>query len=250
MNILKNPAYFGAISNGKRTVTSFKNKHVVCKPFSDWIIIEGAHEPLITKEQWEAAQCIASKNKRDTVRRSANGEVSIFAGIIKCADCGGNMILNRKVYKNWTDEFYRCSTYQQEGKNVCSMHKIDYNVLYQAVLSDVQEYAALAVEDEQRLINRILKANDDSKSKNVSRLERNVRETNNRIREIDGLLQNLYEDKVAGEVTPDLFKRITLKYEDEREKCTADLQQMETELDVCQRVQQDLTGWIAVLRSA
>jgi site-specific DNA recombinase len=248
MNILKNPAYFGAISNGKRTVTSFKNKHIVCKPASEWIVVEGTHEALITKEQWEEAQRIGSKNKKDTVRRSADGEVSIFAGIIKCADCGGNMIFNRKVHKSSTDEFYRCSTYQQKGKNVCSMHRTDYNVLYQAVLSDIQQYAVLAVEDEQQLIKCILKENNAFKEKNVSRYKKHIRETNNRIREIDRLLQNLYEDKVIGEVTPDLFKRMTLKYEDERTNCITDLQEMETELDECQRIQQDLKGWVARIR--
>ena len=126
MNILKNPAYYGAISNGKRSVTSFKNKRIICKSANDWVIVEGTHEPLITKEQWEEAQRICSKNKRDTVRRSADGEVSIFAGIIKCADCSGNMIFNRKEKKACTDEFYRCSTYQQKGKNVCPPHRIEY----------------------------------------------------------------------------------------------------------------------------
>ena len=118
-------------------------------------------------------------------------------------------------------------------------------MLYQAVLSDIQEYAVFAIEDEKRLIDRILRANNEFKSKNISRYEKNIRETKNRIREIDGLLQNLYEDKVSGEVTSDLFKRMTVKYEYERESCTADLQQMETELDESQRVKQDLTGWIA-----
>lgn len=198
--------------------------------------------------QWEEAQHIGSKNKRDTVRRSADGEVSIFAGIVKCADCGGNMIFNRKVYKSSISEFYRCGTYQQKGKNICSTHRINYPALYQAVLSDIQEYAVLTVEDEQTLIDRILKSNNDFKAKSALRYEKNIRETKNRIREIDSLLQNLYEDKVAGEVTSGLFKRMTVKYEAEREKGTFDLQQMETELTECQRVQQDLTGWITRIR--
>ena len=248
MNILKNPAYYGAMSNGKRTVTSFKNKRIVCKSFDDWVIVEGTHEPLITREQWEEAQRIGSKNKRETVRRSADGEVSIFAGIVKCHDCGGNMIFNRKVHKTSTSEFFRCSTYAQKGKAVCLPHRIDYDVLCEAVLTDIQQYAMLAVEDEKKLIDRILKANDAFKNKNVSRYEKNIREAKNRIREIDGLLQSLFEEKVSGNVTEAIFKRMAAKYEDEQIKLIADAEQMEDELDECQRVQQDLTGWIARIK--
>jgi len=248
MNILKNPAYYGAMSNGKRMVTSFKNKRIVCKSFDDWVIVEGTHEPLVTREQWEEAQRIGSKNKRETVRRSADGEVSIFAGIIKCTDCGGNMIFNRKVCKSHTSEFFRCGTYQQKGKDVCPPHKIDYDVLYEAVLTDIQQYAVLALEDEQKLIDRILKSNDAFKNKNVSRYERNIREAKNRIREIDGLLQSLFEEKISGGVSGDTFKRMAAKYEDEQNVLVTDVEQMEAELEECQRVQQDLTGWIARIK--
>jgi hypothetical protein len=187
---------------------------------------------------------INQANKKETIRRRADGEVSIFAGIVKCADCGGNMVFNRKRHKTVTREFYRCSTYMNQGKGVCDMHKVDYDVLYNAVLADVQRYAVLAVEDEQRLIDRILKSNDEFKVKNVSRYEKNIREAKNRIREIDSITMKLYEDKAAGEIPADLFKRMAAKFEDERQQLTADIAQLENELAECKQVQQDVTGWI------
>ena len=99
-----------------------------------------------------------------------DGEVSIFAGIVKCIDCGGNLVLNRKPLKSGGGtEFFRFGTYMQKGKDVCPPHRLDYNTLYQAVLSSVQEYAVLAVEDEKKLIDEILKANDEFKNNNVQR---------------------------------------------------------------------------------
>ena len=143
-----------------------------------------------------------------------------------------------------TKEFYKCGTYAQKGKNVCSAHTTDFEMLVQVVLSDIQRYAVLAVEDEKKLIDRILKANDAFRDKNLARYDKNIREAKNRIKEIDGLIQNLYEDKVAGEITTDLFKRMSQKYGEEQSKLIADVEQLETELDECKRVQQDLTGWI------
>jgi len=43
MVIIKNPTYYGAISNGKREVKSFKNKKISCKSFDDWVIGENMH---------------------------------------------------------------------------------------------------------------------------------------------------------------------------------------------------------------
>lgn len=244
MQIIKNPAYYGAMANGKRAVKSFKNKSIVRKDVDEWIIIENTHKPLISKELWLEAQQISKRNNKQTVRRSSNGEVSIFAGIIKCADCGGNLVFNRRVLKSGTKEFFRCGTYTQKGKDVCPMHCVDYATLYKAVLASVQEYAVLAVEDEKKLINKILKTNDEFKNKNMQRYEKTIRESKNRIKEIDGLLQNLYEDKISGEVTADLFKRMSKKYGDEQVRLITDVEQLEAELNEYKRVEQDLTGWV------
>ena len=244
MQIIKNPAYYGAMANGKRAVKSFKNKSIVRKDVDEWIIIENTHKPLISKDLWLEAQQISKRNNKQTVRRSANGEVSIFAGIIKCADCGGNLVFNRRVLKSGTKEFFRCGTYTQKGKDVCPMHCIDYATLYKAVLASVQEYAVLAVEDEKKLINKILKTNDEFKNKNMQRYEKTIRESKNRIKEIDGLLQNLYEDKISGEVTADLFKRMSKKYGDEQVRLITYVEQLEAELNEYKRVEQDLTGWV------
>ena len=141
-------------------------------------------------------------------------------------------------------EFFRCSTYMQKGKDVCPPHRLDYNTLYQAVLSGVQQYAVLAVEDEKKLIDEILKTSDEFKNKNVQRYERTIRESKNRIKEIDGILQNLYEDKISGEVTADVFKRMSQKYSEEQSKLITEVEQLESELDECKQVEKDLSGWI------
>jgi len=236
------------MANGKRAVKSFKNKSIVRKDIEQWIIVEDTHKPLISKELWLEAQKISKRNCQQTVRRSSNGEVSIFAGIIKCADCGGNLVFNRKVLKSGTKEFFRCSTYTQKGKEVCPMHYVDYDTIYKAVLASVQEYAVLAVKDEQKLIDEILKANDKFKNKNVQRYEKTIRVSKNRVKEIDGLLQNLYEDKVAGEITADIFKRMSQKYGEEQARLISEVEQLESELDECKQVEQNLTGWITRIK--
>ena len=134
INIVKNPLYYGAMANGKRKVASFKNQRVIRKPFEEWVIVENTHEPIISKEIWLEAQKINKANSNQTVRRSSNGEIPIFAGIVKCAACGGNLVFNSKIRKSGTKEFFRCSTYTQKGKDICPMHSVDYDIVCRAVL--------------------------------------------------------------------------------------------------------------------
>jgi hypothetical protein len=229
MNIIRNPVYYGAMANGKRQVKSFKNGQIDRKPIDEWIIVEDTHTPLVSKEMWLEAQQIHIANKKDTVRRRReNGEVSVFAGILKCADCGGNMALKTRPNKTIeTKEFYKCGTYAQKGKDICSAHTIDFDVLSQAVLTDIQRYAVLAVEDEKKLIDRLLKDNDAFQDKNLVRYEKTIRQSKNRINEIDGILKNLYEDKLSGEITADIFKRMSQKYRGEQTKLIAEAEQLE-----------------------
>ena len=56
------------------------------------------------------------------------------------------MALKRRPNKTIeTKEFYKCGTYANKGKDVCSAHTIDFDVLSQAVLADIQRYAVLAM---------------------------------------------------------------------------------------------------------
>ena len=141
-------------------------------------------------------------------------------------------------------EYYQCGTYAQKGKNVCSAHYIEMDVLTEAVLSDIQRYAVLAAEDEKKLIDRILKANDTFQTKNLLRYEKTIRESKNRINEIDGILQNLYEDKISKEITADIFKRMSQKYRDEQTKLISETEQLEAELADGQRIQRDMNGLV------
>ena len=47
--ILKNVVYIGTLAQGKRTTVSHKVKKEIQVPECDWIVIENAHEPIISK---------------------------------------------------------------------------------------------------------------------------------------------------------------------------------------------------------
>jgi methionine--tRNA ligase beta chain len=61
------------------------------------------------------------------------GELSIWAGVLKCKDCGRAM--NKKSSTNKrgnTYEYYICSTYRKKSNNLCTNHTIKAEKLEKA----------------------------------------------------------------------------------------------------------------------
>ena len=74
------------------------------------------------------------QNKR---RPNRTGEVSIFSGLLYCADCG------EKLYYSVTNSYRRdgayffCSSYRKNSTN-CSAHYIREKLLYELVLESMK----------------------------------------------------------------------------------------------------------------
>ena len=58
----------------------------------------------------------------------------------------------------------------------------------------------------------------DFQSKNINRYEEKIRKTKNRIREIEGLIQAAFEEKISGNITDVIIRCISQKYEKEYEQ--------------------------------
>lgn len=79
--------------------------------------VEDNHEPIVTKEQFQAVQAIM-KNRRERCPTGSATQTP-FTGIIRCSDCGKNY--HRKVTK--TRVVWNCATYCSRGKKYCPTSK-------------------------------------------------------------------------------------------------------------------------------
>lgn len=62
--ILKNVVYIGTLAQGKRTTVSHKVKKEIAVPECDWVVVENAHEAIISRMDFDAVQILMS---RDTI---------------------------------------------------------------------------------------------------------------------------------------------------------------------------------------
>lgn len=92
--ILRNPTYIGKIVWDQKTHIKKNSrgnlKHItIYNPRENWTIVDGLHPPIIEKEVYDKVQEIMEGRYRPAYN---DGTIkSPLAGLVKCANCGGNM---------------------------------------------------------------------------------------------------------------------------------------------------------------
>lgn len=133
-SILHREMYVGNMVQGtKHQRMRSKQKKM---PKEEWIVVENTHEPIIDKATWEKAQALLQKRTREL---DLETNKNIFAGFVKCGDCGRAMAKNmwRRADGSKTYSFY-CGTYKRNGKQYCTPHTLPMAVLEDIVLGDLK----------------------------------------------------------------------------------------------------------------
>ena len=228
-HILRNPFYKGAHLVCRTHQKGIRSNTYDIIPREDWEVIENCHEAIVTPTEWEQVQEII--DRRPTIMKgNACPFYNLFHGIIYCATCGKSMqVRYEKVGRTGKNRFtgkerepidkayYICQTYNRLGKNACTSHKIEARDLYNLVLKDIQDLAAMALKDAdvfyQRLSSRMKRrymADASEMQKECDRLEA-------RNQEIDSMFMSLYTDKAKGILTEQRFLKLTATLEQEQE---------------------------------
>lgn len=97
--------------------------------------------------------------------------------------------------------YYICQTYNRLGKNAYTSHKIEARDLYNLVLSDIQEVAAMALKDKEAFYGRLSRRMEKQYLADADSLKKEYESLAQRNQEIDDTFISLYADKVKGILT-------------------------------------------------
>ena len=249
--ILNNEAYLGHTVQHKGEKVSYKDHRTKAVPAEEWIRVEDTHEPIITKELWDACRRVDSLNSRP--RQSKRKEVSLFSGLLFCADCGFAMrcqvTVRRK--KNGTKAYYEaymCGSYSRSGHSACTTHYIPKSVLEELVSSDIQAHAQEVCVREGEVIRRIMEQKQTQGKQERAAAEKSAKALKKRLAELDRLVQSAYEDKVLGKIPEDICVRLMSGYQEEQAEKAAQLKELEGILAQYQKVQEGVREWAALMR--
>ena len=108
-------------------------------------------------------------------------------------------------------------------------------VLEQLVLQNLQRVVAYAQDDEDEFVRHIMEAKTATQKAEQEQAKRKLEKQERRISELDRIIQQLYEDRVAGTLSAERFAKLSEGYEKEQEalkQCVKDLQALVTTVEV------------------
>jgi len=209
--IIKNEVYLGHMVSQKQSTKSYKSKKLIRLPEEDRIRVENTHAALVDQETFDLAnKCFRAKRMPNKL-----GFVNIFVGIIKCADCGSGLayIYPTKSKPSWG---YQCNRYRHYARRYCTNHYIKYDNVYSIVLSEIQEKVRFVKEHENELAVYAQKLATQSSDNDLRQARIELDKNQKRCRELDLLIQKLFEQNANGVLSNDRFVTLSGTYETEQ----------------------------------
>ena len=187
--ILQNEMYAGNMVQNK----SVRKMRGMAKqrPREEWIVVPGTHEAIIEPERWQLVQELLRQRTRSI---DFEQNVSVFAGFLRCADCGRAMVKRQFRNKDKSANiFYTCGAYSRSGTEVCSKHFIRHDILEHILLDDLNAVIS-RVKDVKDLVDSQRKES----GRNIHLEEREIEVVKERLQKIERLKRESYLDYKEG----------------------------------------------------
>ena len=251
-NVLTNEVYTGTLVQNQTGSRSYKDSTMICKPESEWIRHEEAHEAIISPEVWAAVQEV-NREKALISANNAPPKPFLFTGKLICADCKAPLQGNRETRrrKNGTSKkyvSYFCSRYTSSGHGACSRHTIYEMTLAELVMGEIRSHAEKLELDEAAVLDRLQRQRSAASAERMEGIRQEITKLRRRIFELEQSTSKLYEDKVCGSISAASFAVLLEKTEQERRQRTDRLDTLLAEVREYEQSAADIQSWAAVVR--
>ena len=213
--ILKNPVYIGILEQGKSETPNHKLKKRIYKPKEDWAVCDGAHEPIINKQDFEIVATLLRGDTRIAPNRET---VYIFSGLLFCGVCG-NSLIRKTVPRNGKKYVYLvCSSTKKGGD--CTQARISEAELTRLVLLIVKNFVAAFFDG---LVDHIRSSSRGAREK---KLHASLSICEDEVRRYRRLNLSVYEDFKEGlldEAEYEDFKAVYIQKSDDAERAACRL---------------------------
>ena len=243
--ILTLQEYCGDVINFKSYSKSYKMKKRIENPEENRAIFLNVHEAIIDRQTWEKVQALqkGTRRKKPTVTQ----EPSVFSGLLKCPECGGN--LNFHFNQNNHDiKFFSCQNHNSGYRKCSKTHYIRLDFLEQVVLYEVKRLACFASEYENDFIKAMIGRSAKVAENTALRKQRELDALTARDRELDMLFERLYEDNVAGKIDDARFAKMSKRYEQEQGENAKKIKALRLELKKNESKRMDIDDFLETVR--
>ena len=228
------------IANATKTQNDYDSAII---PEEDWQIIPNTQEAIVDEDTFERVKELR-KHRR---RLSATGKTGMFAGLLYFADCGSKLYFAAAKSIKEHQEFYSCSQYRS-NRGACKIHYIREVVIKEMVLEAIQKVAKYVTEYEPVFLYLFAKKNTLGRETTIRTMKTKIEKSTQRIKELDMLIERIYEDNVLGKISDDRFYRMSANYEKEQKELLAAVEHDEQKVREAEQEKINLNIFLEAIR--
>ena len=239
--ILQNAVYLGIMEQGKRTTPNYKVKTVIYRPPEEWTRVEGTHEAIVSRSDYELVQRLMM-----TDTRCAPGESTVYplAGLLCCGDCLSTMArrTSRGGGTNGKRYIYYACIANRDDKDVCSSHRISEAKLEAAVLAGINVHVASVMQVREALAAI---ARRPLRKITAERLDRRLNTLRSELAKSVEVRDSLYRRYALGEIPTEDFEAFKRIFTTDCENAERAIEAQQRELEQILACGDPESPWIA-----
>ena len=250
--MVKDELYIGNAIQLEKKVVSYRDKREVVRPKNEWIRVDGAFPAIIDKALWNDVQAVNKKASEHVVNKRPP-EKRLFTDIAVCADCGTKLV---SIVKRTTDKHgknreyvhYLCGRFHSTGSAECTRHSVSQNPLSKFVGHEISELMRNVKLNEKQIIQSLTEQLIGDRRITKATIKREIDTLQKRIHKLESNISKLYEKRVLGNVSEDIFITQMQTFETERLNAEKLLATLETSDHETERKLGDIQNWIHLIK--
>lgn len=216
--ILGREEYLGHTVNLRTRTKSYKDKRKVDNPKEDWLIFKNTHEAIIDQETFDIVRKMRNHKRSNQRYKNRIGHENLFAGLVFCGTCGRKHYFCPQEKNGLNHDHYKCSGYRKPIDGCENPHYIQKSALIEIVSGKLRQTIQEIHFDQEAFLKKLEQQSQAQFSKNNKRQRQQLQKDEHRFKEIDSIIQKLYEDNLLGKISDERFVKLSQSYEEEQKQ--------------------------------
>ena len=216
--ILGREEYLGHTVNLRTRKKSYKDKRKVDNPKEDWLIFKNTHEAIIDQETFDIVQKMRSHKRSNQRYKNRAGHENLFAGLVFCGTCGRKHYFCPQEKNGLNHDHYKCSGYRKPIDGCENPHYIQKSALIEIVSGKLRQTIQEAHFNQEDFLKKLEQQSQAQFNKDNKNQRQQLQKDEHRSKEIDTIIQKLYEDNLLGKISDKRFVKLSQSYEEEQKQ--------------------------------
>lgn len=216
--ILSREEYLGHTVNLRTRTKSYKDKRKVGNPKEGWLVFKNTHEAIIDQETFDIVQKMRSHKRSNQRYKNRAGHENLFAGLVFCGTCGRKHYFCPQEKNGLNHDHYKCSGYRKPIDSCENPHYIQKSALIEIISGKLCQTIQEAHFNQEAFLKKLEQQSQAQFTRDNKRQHQQLQKDEQRSKEIDTIIQKLYEDNLLGKISDERFVKLSQSYEEEQKQ--------------------------------